>query len=372
MIFFVLLIINLLFFLTCQTLIYYNVYDNVINNDLFDSNIACKIISQKTHLYQRNVCFGNTNDITNVNTTIYIFDIEVIYNNSMYYAQACSSYLANTLVRNKWDCINYPYKRTDITNKIPMWLCNQCMDQSCFEFKNISNNKIRYYVTKQNTHTNTFISGNEEISFHDAFFNFLPTNMWKTFSITLIVPNLIMCIIHTILILIIINNTINNYSQEKYELITMFQFLKHILNILSIILTALFVFKNSSFDTVFTSKNNILMLISFYFSLATILTYIVTTLIILFCSYEGECLFSIIPIIGMYYIYKQNNDDKNITYYINRKLIMIIVIIHYIPQICIMGLYVKIYTIDVVDYTALMIATASMLLIIVEECLIIN
>src|SRR5277367_2213387 len=146
------LIINIILLPLLDLIIFLTMYNNIINNDIITTNITCKIIYSQSYTYQRYSCMNDINYIDYVNTTIYIYDVEVQDHQLKYYAQGCASYLAFTPYSSKWDCVNYPYIRTLTTNGVPMWLCNQCFNQTCSEYANF---KItRCYVTKLPTHNN--------------------------------------------------------------------------------------------------------------------------------------------------------------------------------------------------------------------------
>jgi hypothetical protein len=393
---FITVVINLLFMMAIQISIYYTEYDTLINNNVYVVKISntksddeCEIINSKRQLYQRYSCAGNTNDITDVNTFIYIFDIMIRYKHSVYYGQACASYLANTLAHNKWDCHHYPYERTYITNGIPMWLCNQCIDQTCNEYNiynlnyssqgvsNTNNEQMdqtssqekisRCYFTENSTHINTFINNNGIYNFHDVFFNFLPTNMWRTFCILIILPNLLMCIFQIILSYKIIKKELQNSEYTVCNVIPYTQYQNNILNILSIVFIFIFVMRYCSFD-IFTNKNNTIMILSFYFCLATVISYFTIIITLIHYSNNYNYVLSLIPIIGIYYFYKQNNEDRYQMYKIQKKIIILLFIIHYIPHIILVIAYIIKYT-----YTDdLIFITATIIIIITSACSIIG
>lgn len=335
--------INIGFFLTIQSILYLVAYDNIINNEVI-SNVSCLVISSRQYIYQRYKCSPTeTENMDYVNTTIYLFDVQITEGNNVYYGQGCSSYLAFTLPRNQWDCTHYPYQRAPSTNGLPMWLCNQCVDQTCNEYENVDIK--RCLVTKHVTHYNKLSNDYMYYNMHDVFFNFLPNNMYHSFLLTLVCPLTLMMIIHTSLLCY---SLVHLLKKEVIQIPTVIDYMKHmhfIKNLLIIIMLICIntaVFQNYSFD-VYNSRNNIILWIQFELCILTDITYIILFAIYClhniyikeFCIFVDTLILLIItPQLFIFLIFIQN---------VGFDVVTILTLVMFIPPIMVYGVDVYLF-----------------------------
>lgn len=287
---------------------------------------SCEVISQS---------YYNFNTIQDY--SIPIWNMQIQYNNSIYYGDACASYFAHELPSFMYDNSHYCYQRISELNNLFPYLCKSCQYPQCSDVSIPFNTTFDCYMSTKPTHNSRY----------DVIFQILPYFPTNDYNATLICPLLFMIIINIIIvhdILCYINLNIDeicdgyiDHNLPYLSHVNSLQYIKLCIDNMNPILMMIFIFRNGNIFAIFNNNTNIVLLCMFFF----IITSLCVRIIFIGASVINNNKWKqpIIPVLGLITLWNLNIHDKTYFNIYHKYMTDLLFVVEYVPLLILLTTY---------------------------------